>query len=268
MDWDDAYANGIHISGAADYPPRWLTDAQAFRGSLGNRAALDIEYGTSARERLDLFKPQDQEPKGLMIFVHGGFWRAFEKVSWSHLAAGPIARGWAVAMPSYTLCPVARIPQITKQIGQAITYAANQVPGPIRLVGHSAGGHLVSRMICEDTPLRQEIRIRIEHTVSISGLHDLRPLLKTRLNEDLRLDPDEAKRESPVLLEPLPYAQLTCWVGAEERPEFLRQSALLANIWTGLGAKTYAIEEPRRHHFNVIDGLTDPRSLLTDAILS
>jgi hypothetical protein len=266
MDWDDAYANGAHIANAADYPPRWLNLAQEFRGNLGKRAVLDIEYGASPRERLDLFMPTD-DAEGLVVFVHGGFWRAFEKVSWSHLAAGAVARGWVVAMPSYTLCPVARIPTITKQIGQAVAYAANQVPGPIRLVGHSAGGHLVSRMICEDTPLRAEVLHRIAHTVSISGLHDLRALLNTRLNEDLRLDADEAVRESPALLTPIDGARITCWVGSDERPEFLRQNALLANIWTGLGATTYAIEEPKRHHFNVIDGLSDPDSLLMDAVL-
>jgi len=68
-----------------------------------------------------------------------------------------------------------------------------------------------------------------------------------------------------VLLQPLEGARLTCWVGADERPEFVRQNALLANIWTGLGAETRVVEEPGRHHFDVIEGLTDPGSPLMRA---
>jgi hypothetical protein len=56
-------------------------------------------------------------------------------------------------------------------------------------------------------------------------------------------------------------------VGATERSEFIRQNALLANIWVGLGAATRAVVEADRHHFNVIDGLADPRHQLVRALL-
>ena len=57
------------------------------------------------------------------------------------------------------------------------------------------------------------------------------------------------------------------WVGDGERPEFVRQATLIANIWTGLGADMAQTIEPRRHHFNVIDGLTHPGSGLVEAIV-
>ncbi|MEO1612352.1 MAG: alpha/beta hydrolase, partial [Pseudomonadota bacterium] len=185
---------------------------------------------------------------------------------WSHLAAGPLARGWAVALPSYTLAPAARISEITREIGAAIEVAAARVEGPIRLTGHSAGGHLASRMVCEDAPLAPEVAARVERVVSISGLHDLRPLLKTEMNADFRLDQAEAAAESPALLAPRPGARVTCWVGADERPEFVRQNALLANVWSGLGADMDAHEAPGEHHFNVIDGLADPNAPLCKAL--
>jgi hypothetical protein len=87
------------------------------------------------------------------------------------------------------------------------------------------------------------------------------------MNEDLMLDRTEAAAESPALLEPRPGVPLTCWVGAAERPEFRRQTALLANIWTGFGVTTRAVEEPDRHHFNIIDGLSEAHSPLTEALL-
>jgi arylformamidase len=259
LDWDDAYSNSRHIEGAAQYPPRWATAAEAFRRESGE---FDIAYGEVARERLDLFLPRG-EAKGLFVFVHGGYWMAFDKSSWSHLAAGALARGWAVAIPSYTLAPAARVSEITRQIGRAIAFAADRVGGGLRLAGHSAGGHLVTRMFCEDTPLPVELLGRLEQVVSISGLHDLRPLTATKMNQTLRLDADEAAAESAALLRPVAGARVVCWVGADERPEFVRQTDLLANIWTGLGAETRAVHAPGKHHFDVLDDLADPESELT-----
>ena len=178
-----------------------------------------------------------------------------------------MARGWAVAVPSYNLCPDVSITEITREVGAAITSAAEMVTGPLCLTGHSAGGHLVTRMVTSTSPLPAAVRARIRHTLSISGVHDLRPLLRTAMNTTLKLDEAEAQRESPALLVPLTGTRLTCWVGAAERSEFIRQSALLANAWTGLGAHTACVQEPDRHHINVIDGLREGRSALTTALV-
>jgi arylformamidase len=268
-DWNDAYANGPNIPGGERWPQAWVGPAQAYRDELvgKDRARLDIGYGDAARNRFDLFLPEG-EPRGLVVFVHGGFWRALDKSFWSHLARGSVDSGYAVAMPSYTLCPDVRIADITREVAAAIARAAAMIEGPLLLTGHSAGGHLVTRMISATSPLPDSIRSRIRNTVTISGVHDLRPLMKTAMNGDLRIDDAEAQTESPALLQPLPGARLTCWVGSAERPEFVRQNALLANIWIGLGAQTCAIEEPGRHHFNVIDGLADADHPLLRTLLS
>lgn len=268
-DWNDAYANGPNIPGGDRWPAAWVAPAQGYRDALAasGRARLDQPYGEAARQRYDLFLPEGS-PKGLVVFVHGGFWRALDKSYWSHLANGAVARGFAVAMPSYTLAPAARISDIVTEVAQAITAAAAQVHGPLMLAGHSAGGQLVSRMIAAPSPLADAVRSRIRTVVSISGVHDLRPMLATAMNNDLRIDAAEAAAHSPALLVPLPGARLVCWVGASERAEFVRQNALLANIWTGLGLATCAVEEPDRHHFNVIDGLADPDHPMVEALLA
>lgn len=262
-DWDDAYANGVHIAGGEDYPPRWAAAAAAFRARVPPET---VTYGEGARQVLDLFRPEGRAD-GLVVFVHGGYWMEFGRESWSHLAAGPLARGWAVAMPSYTLAPEMRVGGIVREIGQAVAAVAGLAPGPLRLAGHSAGGHLVTRMVCADSPLGADIRGRIGHVMSISGVHDLRPLLATAMAGPLRLDAAEAAAESPALKAPVPGTRLTCWAGAAERAEFLRQNALLANIWTGLGASCACVEEPDRHHFDVIDGLADPDSAMVRTLL-
>lgn len=255
MQLDDAYSNAAHIPGGNDYPAAWAAAAAAFRSTT--RIEADIAYGPHPRERLDLFLP-DGPPKGIFVFIHGGYWLAFDKSGWSHLAAGALRRGWAVAMPSYPLCPEVRIARITDSIEAAIGVAAARIPGPIRLAGHSAGGHLAARMVCDDrTP---EWRDRLEQVVPISALSDLAPLRMTSMNKDLQIDAAEAFSESPIS-HARAAVPVTLWVGGDERPAFLDQSRWLSDLW-----RVPMVVEPGRHHFNVIDGLADPDSALTREI--
>jgi arylformamidase len=268
-DWDDAYANAAHIEGGAAYPAQWAERAAAFRAALtsAGKARLDLAYGPAPRNRLDMFYPEGRT-MGLVVFVRGGYWKAFDKSSWSHFAEGALRLGFAVALPSYTLCPDVRVSAIAREIAAAIEHAAREVEGEIALCGHSAGGHLVTRMICRASPLREDVAARIARTVSISGLHDLRPLMATSMNDTLRLDAAEANAESPALLAPRARQSVLCWVGADERPEYLRQTRLLADMWRGFDTHIKAVEEPGRHHFNVIDGLCDAEHPLTRALVA
>lgn len=250
--WDAAFANAAHIPDGASYPARWTATAEAFRAVA--RAELGLPYGEGERERFDLFVP-DGPPQGTVIFVHGGYWRAFGREVWSHLAAGPVARGWAVAMPSYDLCPAIRISGIAGQIAGAVTAVAERVEGPLVLTGHSAGGHLVARVGCADVDL--PVRNRIRRIVPISPVSDLRPLIETTMNGDLRLDAAEAEAESPVL-HVAPPVPVHVVVGALERPAFIEQAGMLARVWdAGL---TVAAD---RHHFDVIAPLAEADSALT-----
>lgn len=124
IDWEDAFANATHVPGGDGCPDRWRSAAAAFRRAAPGRT--DVTYGAGSRAQLDLFVP-DGRPKGLVVFIHGGFRLAFDKSFWSRLAAGPLAHGRAAALPSCTLAPDARISGITAQIGQAIAHAAGLI---------------------------------------------------------------------------------------------------------------------------------------------
>ncbi len=273
-DWSQAYDNRAAVgqSEVEAFIARIEANAKAFRAemSANGQATLDRSYGDRQRQRFDLFLPKGN-PTALAVFVHGGYWRSFDKSSWSHLAAGALARNAAVAIPSYTLCPEVKISDITKEIASFLRQIASEFELPIRIAGHSAGGHLVTRIICGalDTSdaLDRQICGRIEEAVSISGVHDLRPLLKTAMNEDLRLNPDEARAESPLLLEPIDDIDLTCWVGRDETQAFRLQNLQLAQTWGGLGAQTEAVEALDRHHFSVVEDLADTESALVETLM-
>lgn len=251
------YANGPFIAGAETFPPRWATEGAALRDALGDRARLGLAYGPGARQVYDLFLPEGT-PRGLMVFIHGGYWLAFGPRDWSGFAAGALARGWAVAMLGYTLAPEARIAQMVDEIRTGLLVVMDQVAGPVVVTGHSAGGHLSARMGCADVDLPERVR----RVVPISPLSDLRPLMQTDMNAKLGLDDNEARAQSPVSHALRPGVEAVVWVGAQERPAFLWHARLLSEHWDCLWHAA-----PGRHHFDVIDALRDPESDLMQALL-
>ncbi len=255
-DPDRDYMNGAFIPGAADYPARWQAKAAAFRSELGARARLDLPYGPAPRQTFDLFLP-DGPARGAVVFVHGGYWHLFDKSLWSHLAAGALARGFAVALPGYTLAPEARLAQMTAEIMRACQQITAEVPGPLVVTGHSAGGHLAARMGCAD------LALAVARVVPISPLTELGPLIATAMNTTLGIEAEEAASESPARHALRPGTTAHVWVGAAERPAFLWHARTLAEAWACPWTA-----DPDRHHFDVIGGLEDPASPLCEVLLA
>ena len=217
LNWDDAFANMAHVQNSHTLPDFWAKCAAAYRADLPPlRLQQDVAYGDGARQKLDIIWPEGVV-RGLAVFVNGGYWMRLDKSHWTDLAECARSRGWAVCIPSYTLAPEACIAAITAEIGLAIITSAAHVHRPICLAGHSTGGHLVTRMLCDDSLLPAELQRRIQHTLSISGLHDLRPLMRTQMNKTPHIDAIEARLESPVMHNPKWVSPLTCWGGNGER---------------------------------------------------
>lgn len=259
LDWGSACNNRVAVPDHQDYFDGWARDAAAYRE---NHAFEEVAYGDHPRERFHLFLP-DGPPKGLHIYIHGGWWKDFGREYYSHLAAGPLAHGWAMAIPSYTLAPENRISEILDQATAAVSKAAQTVPDvPLTISGHSAGGHLASMMATEAAGPDPAARKRLIRIISLSGIADVRPVIGQPVNDDLRIDEEEARRISPLFHLPRTDIDFYAWVGADESIQFRRQNAILGQVW-GSWCKLTIVEEPDTNHFNVMDPLADPNSILT-----
>lgn len=255
VDLSDDYANAKYISNAKSFPEKWQEKAANFRNERAffSNLELDIPYGPSDREKMDIFYPKEGTA-GIFVFIHGGYWRAFDKSSWSHLSLGALDNGYTSVIPSYRLCPEVSIAQITLDIAKCIIAIAKRMnSGPIVLAGHSAGGHLVSRMLCGNL-LPKNVSNRLRCVAPISPLTDLQPLIFTDLNSDLNLSVDSAISESPSFYTPI-EVNTRVWVGEDERPAFLQQAEILSKKW-----QCELTIQPNAHHFDVIDELLNPRS--------
>src|SRR5215475_2009088 len=75
---------------------RWEKDSQFVRKTLPT-ANLDLAYGNDPRHRIDLFPAA--KARGLLVFIHGGYWRSLDKRFFSWLASSWVAAGVSVAIP-------------------------------------------------------------------------------------------------------------------------------------------------------------------------
>lgn len=251
---DQAYANGAYVIAMDALLDGWARDAAAFRDTA--RGELDVSYGDAPRAIYDLFLPEGP-PKGLLVFVHGGYWMQTAPADWSHFSAGALGHGYGVAMLGYPLAPAARIHEIADHVRAALLAVAARIEGPLILAGHSAGGQLVARMASADI-LPPEIRARLARVVAISPVADLRPLVGLQMNETLRLTPQEALDQSPCLALKEPGVDVRVVVGSEERAAFLDQARWLAQAWD---CPQHIL--PGRNHFDVLEGLRDSDKIPT-----
>lgn len=250
---------------------RWAEQAAATRRL---RACLiDLQYGDTTGERLDIF-PARSDGAPLLVFIHGGYWRALDKSDFSWIAPPFVNHGVAVALLNYGLAPATPIEDIVRQMLRAHAWLYRSAdrygydPNRIFVTGHSAGGHLTAMMMAAlwptyaaDLPANL-----VKGGLAISGIFDLEPLIYAPfVNADLQLNRARAQRVSPALMPPATDAPLITAAGALESSEFKRQSDLLGKAWRRNFVRH--VEVADAHHLAVCDELANPASPLFDAAL-
>ncbi len=268
---------GYNNRAAVPDQARWLAHYPEISATA--RAALapkvDLRYGPGPKETVDLFLPPVRA-KGTFVFLHGGYWRALDKSDFSFVAPPFVARGYAVAVANYDLCPDVSMATIVDEARRAVAWlvleGAAHGANPDRIVvgGHSAGGHLAAMLFTADWAAHGIAREPIQGAVSLSGVHDLAPMVHFSFNADFRLDEREAARLSPVHLAPRLGVPLVLAAGANETPEFVRQTRILWDAWPAnrpAGARGPMLIADR-NHFDVVVDFSDPGSELTRTTLA
>lgn len=245
---DAAYNNGAAVKDSAQIVADWEVRSTRLRAK--HTQSMDLRYGTDERNRIDYFAARRDGP--VLMFIHGGYWQNRAKELFAFVAEGPLAWGINVALIGYTLAPQKRLDGIVAEVHAAAGWLAQSIPmlggDPKQLFvsGWSAGGHLTAMAMSHPA---------VKGGLAISGIYDLEPMRLSYINDKLRLDEDEARRNSPGPTDKRLYVAY----GAEELPELRRQSEEFA----GKLSNTELLAVPRRNHFTVLEDLASPHGALT-----
>ncbi|OMQ24505.1 alpha/beta hydrolase [Serratia oryzae] len=213
------------------------------------RHERNIPYGSVSRAVFDWLYSAE-EHKGVVIFLHGGYWQFCNKDDFAFIAEVPLSLGFDVVLVEYPLAPAATLDDICQQVGVALDAIEQREKQrgnrPIYLCGHSAGGHLAAYW--QHHPCLQAV-------FPISGIFELEPLLDTYVNRQLRLTEQQMTTLSPVRNIPQHLTPMVLFYGAAELPELIGQSLHYYRVLKdkGLPVSRYAVAGA--NHFNVLDAL-------------
>jgi arylformamidase len=271
-DYDLLYNPRLVVGDYQQVFDRWERDSERARARL--ECYLDVPYGPADTETLDVFRAQGTS-RGLLMYIHGGYWRSLDKRRFSFVAPALAQAGITVAVINYALCPSVQVADIVMQTVQASAWLyrnGENFGAPahrLGVCGHSAGGHLAAMMLaCQWPRYSPDLPEKVVcGAVSISGLYDLREIVKVpSVNCDVRLSDRAALRASPALMPPATDAPLYTAVGAEENEGFHLQNRLIAEKWSKVHRGDVSCKG--RNHFTVLDELCDPQSGLFKSVLA
>lgn len=270
LDLEAEYNNRQRVPENPIIVERWLKASEAARAVLGG--ALDVAYGPGPRQRFDYFHGKGAAAGGLplAVYIHGGYWQSRDRKDFSFVAPALVAKGLAVAVPSYSLCPTVAIATIVDEIRAFMVALWKQTKQRPVVIGHSAGGHLAAAMLATDwTKYAGVPADLVRAAYAISGVFELAPLIPTSLNTALKLTKDTADAQSPLLWPPPPKDRwLVASVGGAESQEFLRQSLDISAQWSRAGVKTECVVVPLANHFTIVDELARPDSAMVARVVN
>ena len=174
---DRMYNNRALVPDHAAYFSRWAESSAAARSA--EPCTLDVPYGTGPGETLDIF-PAAQASAPVVVFIHGGYWRSLDKSDHSFVAPAFTQAGACVVVPNYALCPAVTVSDITLQMVKCVAWVWRNIhrfggdPSRITLVGHSAGGTLVTAVagyLADDDALDDLVGIVMLDGVEPKGSH-------------------------------------------------------------------------------------------------
>ena len=117
--------------------------AQSSAGSVENLRKVD--YGTHKDEYLLLAQHSPEAP--LLVFIHGGYWKALSADECCMWASDALAQGISFASINYTLAPQANLSHIVQQCRLAVQWLQQHsalTPCSTVVSGSSAGAHLAA----------------------------------------------------------------------------------------------------------------------------
>jgi len=253
------------------YARHYVEESRLARHRL--RCELDVHYGPTRDETLDIFPASDRNAP-VFMFIHGGYWRMLTSKEFSCVALGLHAAGITTVVVNYALCPKVSLDEITRQARAAVSWVLRRIdrhggdPSRVVLGGHSAGGHLTA--MCLQTDWSGDYGLPTDPlagAVLVSGLYDLRPLRWSGMQPQLQLDDGIIQRNSPLFhVRRSATPALVTW-GGDEPDEFRRQSDSFLEAWTGCGNRARRMPQEGRNHFDAIFGFEDARSPIAQWIL-
>lgn len=251
----------------------WLAEDYAATAAVRERIAhrRNARYGPGPLQLFDLF-PAKRPGAPVLVFIHGGYWRALSKDHYGFIAEPLVEAGAAVALMDYDLCPSVDLATVIAQVAASIDWLRGQAatingdPDRMVLAGNSAGAHLAAMMLGRDWNEAPAGGF-IKGAVLVTGIYDVMPVTRIQVREDVHLTPQDVERFSPQHLEIEVAAPAVVAVGGDEPELWIDQSRRYHRKRVEAGLQSEFMVLPGHHHFSITRALAEPDNPLFRSML-
>jgi len=246
--------------------------AQARKVRESAKSWLNVPYGGSPREMLDIYAA-DKPGGPVLVYIHGGYWRSGSKEDNCNFVPTFTKRGTTVVLVEYDLCPQVSVTDIVRQTRASIAWVYRNItryggnPTKLYVSGHSAGGHLTAMALAHDWAKHGLPEDIIKGAVATSGVYDLEMVMKISVQEQVRMTPETAKVNSPMLNPPQVKCPLVVAVGAAEPKGWQQISEDYIQYCKQHGMPVEYLVEPEANHYTMSEHLLDDARPLTRAMI-
>jgi len=153
----------------------------------GDRVAEGVAYGGHARQRLDVYAPDDATGAPVVVFLYGGRWQSGERGAFGFVAGGLTARDIVTVIPDYRLYPEVRFPAFVEDAAAALRWTRANIarfggdPERIFVAGHSAGAHMAALLTLDRRYL--DTAADLAGMIGLAGAYDFLPLTEPDLQD-------------------------------------------------------------------------------------
>lgn len=181
-----------------------LSAINAFVPEDGHQRASDIAYGPEARQRLDVYKPDNASgDKPVVVFLYGGSWKRGKRENYRFAGQAFASRGYVTVIPDYRTYPDVQFPAFVEDAAAAVAWVRKNIarfggdPDRIVLAGHSAGAHIAALLAYDDNYLKAAgvPMVSVAGLVGLAGPYYFDPLKYASLRPifETAKRPDEAR---------------------------------------------------------------------------
>ena len=258
----------------ATVTPEHLAELSEFDARLSEQTrqkyvgVYDLRFGEGPLETADFFycgKPN----RPLMVFFHGGYWRARDKKDYSFIVNGILPLDCSLVVMNYDLCPAVTVREIVRQTKRGLEWVARQAagwqidPAQLYVSGHSAGAHIIAATLAQTGAAFELKHHKIKKAYLISGVFDVEPVLQISVNEEVKLKPEDVAELSPIRY---PFSSAVCYeviVGGVEPRDWSGESERMAAHLRAQGCEVGLHILPGLHHFSVLHEMDRPEGYVS-----
>ena len=148
-------------------------------------SASGIAYADGPRHRLDVYVPAGPpKPWPVVVFIYGGGWDNGSRAMYPFVGGALAAHGLVTVIPDYRLYPDVLFPSFLQDCAAAVRWTRDNIaqfggaPGPVFLMGHSAGAYNAAMLGLDAQWLGQHgmTRSDLRGVIGLAGPYDFLPL--------------------------------------------------------------------------------------------